>query len=162
MKEIFDSTAQYLESKKKLRQLIVYYFVFSFVILGALLTFFLISNDNYLLPLIINIVLTIIFAWGSIYFFTNPFKILYSMNTFFRDLDYSNYLESVVVILSVQKRKAFKYGLEFFVYEALEKSENTTHQRNLYVLELDENIVLNKTIKIKTIGNILVAYEDTK
>ncbi|MDY0101001.1 MAG: hypothetical protein RBR94_03315, partial [Bacilli bacterium] len=62
MKEIFDSTAQYLESKKKLRQLIVYYFVFSFVILGALLTFFLISNDNYLLPLIINIVLTIIFA----------------------------------------------------------------------------------------------------
>ncbi|MDY0101238.1 MAG: hypothetical protein RBR94_04520, partial [Bacilli bacterium] len=74
----------------------------------------------------------------------------------------SNFLESEVVILSVQKRKAFKFGLEFFVYEALEKSENTTHQRNLYVLELDENIVFNKTIKIKTIGNILVAYEDTK
>lgn len=162
MIEVIKQKESFLHSKQKLQKLIIYYVIFSLILLSLITTFFLMSTENYLILLIVNIALTISLFWGSIYLFTNPFKTALSYYKFFKDLNDGSLSQSYVLFKEHKLEKILKQDLEYFVIVVNEKNNDNLYEREVYSLYQLDDFPLNKLVKIETFGNVLIKYEEIK
>ncbi|MDD3207368.1 MAG: hypothetical protein PHD98_00165 [Bacilli bacterium] len=159
MRIIVDNHNKYKHFNRQYTVALGLYLGFSLLFIAGILTLFFTSKEDYLVLMIAVIVLTIILVWGTIYFFTNPFRSLRYLRNFYKDLQAGLFDESVLTLKRISEDKAIKRGVELIKVFAVEHLKGQDYEREVYLLEEVENLDFGVLIKVRTFSNIIVSYE---
>lgn len=139
--------------------IVIYVLILVSAIAGAVLLL-LLSNLDYLINMILDIVLCCVVAIGSIFYFFNIFPIIHHYYAYYRDMN-EIALESRNNMIFVEEQGTklinnVKYRNLLFSYH--EKQE--IYQDNIYVLDNDVEFKKDHRYKLKTYHNVIVKYEE--
>ncbi|MFA7020780.1 MAG: hypothetical protein WC215_04430 [Bacilli bacterium] len=162
MRLLIDGKKKYSQVNRLFGVALLIYSVISLVMFAAILTLYFTSKDEYALVMIITIVLTIILVWGSLYFFTNPFRALHYQRNFYKDMKAGLLEESILTIKGQSLDIAIKRGVELFKVNTIEHVKGQDYERELYLLEPIEDLPFAALLKVKTFANVLISYEVLK
>ena len=140
--------------------IVIYALIMALALTGAILLL-LLSNLDYYVNMIIDIVLCSVMAIGSIFYFSNIFPIVRHYYAYYRDMnevaleDRQN-----MVFIEEQGTKTInnvKYRNLLFSYH--EKQE--TYLENVYVLDNDTTFRSEHRYKLKTYHNVIIKFEES-
>ena len=159
MKELIDIN----DFKKKAKTRYVTHIVFICCLLvltitGSLLSLFL-SNLDYTLNLVLNIVITVLVALFTIFYFFNIFPIVRHYYSFYKTMSGAR-LEPrrrLVYLKEIEKKNVDNviYRVVQFTYKEGEYEYN----ENLFLLDTDYQFSDGQAYRIDTYHNVIVAYE---
>ena len=149
MKYSVDVEREYKKSKSKfLRASLLFSSIFALVLLAdTLLVIF--AKENYTVPLIISITISILFAWFAIFFFSNTYRDINSEYRFYRGYEKGEKQEEEVMFLSQEKEMVFMDGL--YVYAV-----NVQYEQNFIIRD---KLIYTFKMTIKTYRRILIDAE---
>ena len=118
------------------------------------------STLNYNLPMIINIVLTVVVALFTIFYFLNIFPLVKHYYFYYRGLN----------DISLEKRRYMVYFKEveskeidkvtYRVLQFIYKEGESEYNENLYVLDNDVSLKEGQAYRLSTYHNVIIKYEE--
>lgn len=159
MQELIDINA--FIKKGKTRYLIHIVFIcclLVFTITGSILSL-LFSNLDYLPNLLINIIVTVIVAIFSIFYFINIFPIVRHYYAFYKGMSVVNleHRRSMKFYKEIEEKEINNVTyrvLQFVYYEG-----ETEYNDNLYVLDNDVKFIEGRSYRLDTFHNVIIRYE---
>ena len=154
-----DVDYEYQSVKSKLFRLsLLFSLILTSVIIADVLLVVL-SKENYLVQLIISIVLTVLFAWFTIYFFTNIYQEINLRYRYFKG--YSSGIKPVDEVEFVRIENKLSYVNGLYVYPVYVKYVSTlnSEEKIIYCLKEDLNFQEGDKLTIETYQRILLKAE---
>lgn len=160
MREALDVvTEQERFHRQELKELLVYGGV-AFLYLLALTLTILFSGDDYLIPLIVMLVVSVLFVWGTIYLFTTLFPYAHSRVKFFGAAQKGLRKREQVVYESLGKEgEVTKEGIEARLLKASFYENGKTFERDYYVLGSFPELEKGTALTIESFSSVVLAYE---
>ena len=151
------------ELKKSKSKLIRYTLLFSSVLTVTLTTdtlLVVLSKENYTIPLIIAIVVTSLFGWFAIYFFTNIYGEINVRYRYFKS--YESGVKSIEEVEFVNKEDELCYVNGLYVYPVHIKSFDGLKVVDKLIYTLNENLdyKADDKLTITTYQRILIEAEN--
>ena len=143
-------------------RMLKYSLLFSLVlalVIGADILLVLLAGDDYRVNLIITIVLTTLFSWFAIYFFTNIYNDIDSRYRYFKG--YESGLKPVdeVVFLKKSDELCFVNGLYVYALKVRYVSALDSEDKIIFTLSNDLNYEMGDKLTITTYQRILIKAE---
>jgi hypothetical protein len=129
-------------------------FVFSGVTLAIVF-----SKEEYTLLLWILIAVLTLYIWGTLYFFSVPFKQACRYDRFYQSALKGLLSEDTVEVRSLVTGNISKDGLEAKQLVAQFKENGKTYERDFYLLKGQLNLKEGTRIKAESFSGVLLAYE---
>ena len=128
------------------------------VIVGDVLLIAL-AGEDYLVNLIISIIITILFAWASIYFFTNIYSEVNARYRYFKG--YESGIQSVDEIIFIKKSDELSYINGVYAYPMAVRyiSNLESQDKIIYTLDKDLDLAEGDKLTITTYQRILIKAE---
>ena len=117
------------------------------------------ANEDYLVNLIISIVVTILFIWFAIYFFTNIYNELNARYRYFKG--YDSGIQSIDEVVFIKKSDELSYINGVYAYPvAVRYVANLDCQdKTIYTLDKDLDLEAGDKLTITTYQRILIKAE---
>ena len=128
------------------------------VIIGDVLLV-LLAGEDYLVNLIISIIITIIFAWIAIYFFTNIYSEINARYRYFKG--YESGIQSTDEIIFIKKSDELSYINGVYAYPMAVRyiSNLESQDKIIYTLDKDLDLAEGDKLTITTYQRILIKAE---
>ena len=150
---------EYQQSKSSfLKWSLLFSLIFTIVIVGDVLLVVL-ANEDYLVNLIIAITISILFAWASIYFFTNIYNDVNARYRYFKGYDSGLHPVEEVVYLKKSDELCYVNGL--YVYPLIVRyiSNLKAEEKIIYTFTKDLDLSEGDKLTITTYQRILIKAE---
>lgn len=158
-----DVQREYTLSKSRyLKVSLLFSSLFALVLISDTLLV-LLSKENYTPYLIISIVISILFSWFAIYFFTNIYKDINSRYRYFQGYARGQQSEDEVIYEKLGKELELVNGL--YVYPLKVKfisNLNEPEEKTIYSFSEDLHFKRGDKLTIKTYQRILISAESHK
>ena len=117
------------------------------------------ANEEYLVNLIISIIITILFIWFAIYFFTNIYSELNANYRYFKGYDSGIQSTDEIVVLKKSDELCYINGL--YAYPLMVKYVSTLGEQDKVIYALDKGLDLleGDKLTITTYQRILIKAE---
>ena len=151
-----DVSYEFKQSKSKLFRLsLLFSLIFTSIIVADVLMVTL-SKEDYLVFLIISIVITILFAWFAIFFFTNIYSDANARYRYFKG--YESGLKDNAEIIFMKAGEMIEYVNGVYVYPLFVKyvSNLTTEDKIIFSFKKDLPYKEGDKLSIKTYQRILL------
>ena len=155
-----DVSQEYQQAKNRmLKYSLCFALVLTLVIVGDGLLVILAPNENYLLNLIIAIILTVLFSWGAIFFFTSIYGDINSRYKYFRG--YESGLKPTEEVEFFKKSEEMCYVNGLYVYPVYVRYKAGLMTQDKVIFSLDNNFdyEMGDLLTITTYQRILVKAE---
>ena len=154
-----DVNEEYQKVKSKiLRASLLFSLILTMVIVGDVLLVVL-SKEEFLVNMIIAIVITILFSWFAIYFFTNIYSDINARYRYFRGYDAGIKPTDEVVYIRKSYELCYVNGLYVYPIWVNYVSNLTTQEKIIYTLSSDLDYQSGDKLTITTYQRILVRAE---
>ena len=157
-----DVPFEYEQSKSKLfKASLLFSAIFTLIIVGDVLLVVL-SGEEYLPQLIISIVITILFTWFAIFFFTNIYSDLNSRYRYFKG--YESGLKSDDEVVFVKSLGLLEHVNGVYVYPLMVKyvTNLTSEVKTIYTFEKDLPFQEGDKLTIRTYQRVLLKADKHK
>ena len=154
-----DVSHEYQSVKSKLFRIsLLFSIIFTLVIIGDVLLITL-SKENYLIPMIISIVISILFVWFAIYFFTNIFSDVNNQYRYFKGYESGLHPTDEVEFLKQSDELCYINGLYVYPLFVRYKSNLNVQDKVIFTFEEKLNYQMGDKLTITTYQRILVEAE---
>ena len=132
--------------------------LFTAVIVGDVLLVVL-ANEDYLVNLIISIIITILFAWIAIYFFTNIYQEINAKYRYFKG--YESGIQSTDEVVFIKKSDELSYINGLYAYPMAVRYISNLENKDkiIYTLDKDLDLEAGDKLTITTYQRILIKVE---
>ena len=157
-----DVSYEYQQSKSKIFRLsLLFSLIFTSVIVADVLMI-IFSKDDYLPFLIIAIVITTLFSWFAIYFFTNIYSDLNARYRYFKG--YESGLKSDDEVVFVKSLGLLQHVNGVYVYPLMVKyvTNLTSEVKTIYTFEKDLPFQEGDKLTIRTYQRVLLKADKHK
>ena len=150
-----DVNREYQKVKSKfLRLALLFSFILTAVIVADVLLI-LLSKENYMIELIIAIVLSILFTWFAIYFFTNIYVDVNNRYRYFKG--YENGLKPVDEVIFLEHSDEISYVNGLYVYPLIVKYVDNLAGTDKIIYSFDKiNLEKGDKLTITTYQRIIL------
>ena len=162
MRYSVDVGYEYQSVKSKLFRISLLFSIILTVILVSDVLLVTLSKDNYLPNLIISIVITVLFAWFAIYFFTNIFNDINSRYRFFKGFESGLHPNEEVEFLSKSDELCFINGLYVYPVYVRYMSNLNAQDKVIFVLKKDLPFEMGDKLTIITYQRVIIFAEKHK
>ena len=150
---------EYQSVKSKLFRIsLLFSIIFTLVIIGDVLLITL-SKENYLVPMIISIVISILFVWFAIYFFTNIFSDVNNQYRYFKGYESGLHPTDEVEFLKQSDELCYINGLYVYPLFVRYKSNLNVQDKVIFTFAEKLNYQMGDKLTITTYQRILVEAE---
>lgn len=159
MKYAVDVSNEFQKAKSKFfRYSLCFSLLLTAVLVGDVLLIVL-ANEDYLVNLIISIVLSILFAWFAIYFFTNIYNELNARYRYFKG--YDSGIQETDEIVFIKKSDELCYINGLYAYPVLVRfvSNLADKEKVIYTLDKDLDLSDGDKLTVTTYQRILIKAE---
>lgn len=154
-----DVSHEYQSVKSKLFRIsLLFSIIFTLVIIGDVLLITL-SKENYLVPMIISIVISILFVWFAIYFFTNIFSDVNNQYRYFKGYESGLHPTDEVEFLKQSDELCYINGLYVYPLFVRYKSNLNVQDKVIFTFAEKLNYQMGDKLTITTYQRILVEAE---
>ena len=117
------------------------------------------ANEDYLVNLIISIIITILFTWMAIYFFSNIYSELNAKYRYYKGFDSGIQSTDEIVVLKKSDELCYINGL--YAYPLMVKYVSTLGEQDkiIYALDKDLDLLEGDKLTITTYQRILIKAE---
>lgn len=151
-----DVAYEYQQSKSKfLRLSLLFSAIFSLVIIADTLMITL-SKENYIPFLVISIIITILFIWFAIFFFTNVYNDANSRYRYFKGYESGQKNESEVIFISSSDKMKFINGMYVYPIHVKYLSNLNNEDKIIYSFKKDFSYKNGDKLIITTYQKILL------
>jgi len=159
--EIIDIKQETKKAKQNFVLSIVFVSLFIVLCLVACLLLFFFSKHNYLVPLIVDIVITSLLFIGLIFYFGNVFPFLKHYYGFYLRLSNSTNIHKKTVVYDHEIENKYRDGVKYRQLVFSYNESGKTFFDKIFVLDADELQFENgKTYHIFTFENTLLKFEE--
>ena len=154
-----DVSNEYQKAKSKFfRYSLVFSLLLTALLIGDVLLIVL-AKEEYLVNLIISIIITILFTWGAIYFFTNIYNELNAQYRYFKGYDSGIHPVDEIVFLKKSNELCYINGL--YVYPLIVRYVSNLKEQDkiIYTLDKDLDLLEGDKLTITTYQRILIQAE---
>ena len=154
-----DVSNEYQKSKSTfLRYSLGFAILLTLVIVGDVLLLAL-ANEDYLVNLIISIIISVLFIWMAIYFFTNIYNELNAKYRYFKG--YESGIQETNEVVFVKKSDELSYINGLYVYPVAVRYISNLENKDkvIYTLDKDLDLEAGDKITITTYQRILIKAE---
>ena len=155
-----DNEYQIIKSKV-FRVSLLFSFILTAVIIADVLLITL-SKENYLPCLIISIVITILFAWFAIYFFTNIFSDVNNKYRYFKGYNSGLHPTEEVEFLSKSNELCYINGLYVYPVYVRYISNLSAQDKVIFALKNDLHYEMGDKLTIVTYQRVIISAEKHK
>jgi hypothetical protein len=128
--------------------------------LGALTLLIIYSPTNYGVALWISIILSTLFLWGALYFFSGPYQSVAKRSRFFCHALQGLKSEEDVVIASIGSDEGVsKEGIPATLLTASFQEDGKTYERSFYLLSSIPALKVGERIRATSFASVLLSYE---
>ena len=157
---LLDSRKEEAEAKKQKDRFLSLFVLLSSLLLLGLTLGIIYSPEDYLILEIVLISLLTIYLWGTIYFFSSPYREAKKRFLFFHASLDGLREEEEVEVLEVEKDQSLtKEGLNAFLLKGQIKEKDKVYQRDIYLINDAPGLKKGLKIKAVTFNNVLFSYE---
>ena len=128
------------------------------VIVGDVLLIAL-ANEDYLVNLIISIIITILFSWIAIYFFTNIYSEINARYRYFKGYESGIHPTDEVIFIKMSDDLSYINGLYAYPMAVRYISNLESQDKIIYTLDKDLDIAEGDKLRITTYQRILINAE---
>lgn len=154
-----DVSHEYQSVKSKLFRIsLLFSIIFTLVIIGDVLLITL-SKENYLIPMIISIVISVLFVWFAIYFFTNIFSDVNNQYRYFKGYESGLHPTDEVEFLKQSDELCYINGLYVYPLFVRYKSNLNVQDKVIFTFAEKLNYQMGDKLTITTYQRILVEAE---
>lgn len=154
-----DVSDEFKKAKSKfLRHSLIFSLIFALIIIGdVLLVYF--ASEDFTVNLIISIILTIIFAWGAIYYFVNVYGEINARYRYFKGFESG--IKPIEEIVFLKKEDELHYVNGLYVYRLYVKYIENFNEKEKIIYTLEPNLKYENGDKltITTYQRILIQAE---
>ena len=141
-----------------LRYSLIFSLLLSLTILGdVLLVIF--SKDDYLINQIISIVISILFSWYAIFFFTTIYKKINEKYRYFKNYESGIKEEAEVIYLDIKDELTYINGLYAYPLRVKYLIGIESEEKTIYTTKKDLGYVEGDKLSISTYQRILIKAE---
>ena len=154
-----DISKEYQNARKKVTLLsLAFSLIFSLILIAdVLLVIF--ANEDYKLNLIIAIIISILFAWGAIFFFPNFYNDIFKKYTFYKSYE-SGLKETAEVEFDEQiNEPVVKNGLHLYPVHVTYLDGLSRVSKVIYSLEKDLNFKKGDKLTVTTYQRVIIKAE---
>ena len=159
MNYVVDVSNEYQKSKSTFfRYSLGFSILLTFVIVGDVLLVVL-ANEDYLVNLIISIIISILFIWIAIYFFTNIYNELNAKYRYFKG--YSSGIQETDEVVFIKKSDELSYINGLYAYPVAVRYTSNLENKDKIIYSLDKDLDLEAgdKVTITTYQRILIKAE---
>ena len=148
---------------KKIRSIFLRYSLIFSLLLTALIIgdvlLIALANEDYLVNLIISIIITILFIWGAIFFFSNIYSEINAKYRYFKSYDSGIHPTDEIVLLRRSEELCYINGL--YVYPLYVKfvTSLSEQEKIIYTLDKDLDFKEGDKLTVTTYQRILIKAE---
>ena len=154
-----DVSNEYQKSKSTFfRYSLGFSILLTLVIVGDVLLIVL-ANEDYLVNLIISIIISILFTWIAIYFFTNIYNELNAKYRYFKGYDSGIQETNEVVFIKKSDELSYINGLYAYPVAVRYVSNLEDKDKIIYTLDKDLDLEAGDKMTITTYQRILIKAE---
>ena len=154
-----DVSNEYQKSKSTFfRYSLGFSILLTLVIVGDILLVVL-ANEDYLVNLIISIIISILFIWIAIYFFTNIYNELNAKYRYFKGYDSGIQETNEVVFIKKSDELSYINGLYAYPMAVRFVSNLESKDKIIYTLDKDLDLEAGDKLTITTYQRILIKAE---
>lgn len=128
------------------------------VIVGDVLLIAL-ANEDYLVNLIISIIITVLFTWVAIYFFTNIYSEINARYRYFKGYESGIHPTDEVIFIKKSDELSYINGLYAYPVAVRYISNLESQDKIIYTLDKDLDIAEGDKLTITTYQRILINAE---
>ncbi len=160
MRIVNDIDLKLKEEKKKYITLLLLFVIVSIIVLSIVLTLLLTSSDNYTLVMIINMVITIIYLWFTMFYFININPSIRAKYLFFKNYNQGEVEKKIVTYIS-KKEETKKRNLFVILHKVSFIESGKTYYRDIYLFE-ENNVSFKKdrSYRVYLYKNVLIKFEE--
>ena len=154
-----DVSNEYQKAKSRLfRYSLSFSLLLTALIVGDILLVVL-ANEEYLVNLIISIIITVLFTWMAIYFFTNIYSELNARYRYYKG--YDSGIQSTDEIVIIKKSDELCYINGLYAYPLMVKYVSSLGEQDkiIYALDKDLDLMEGDKLTITTYQRILIKAE---
>ena len=154
-----DVSNEYQKAKSRLfRYSLAFSLLLTALIVGDILLVVL-ANEEYLVNLIISIIITVLFTWMAIYFFTNIYSELNARYRYYKG--YDSGIQSTDEIVIIKKSDELCYINGLYAYPLMVKYVSSLGEQDkiIYALDKDLDLAEGDKLTITTYQRILIKAE---
>ena len=154
-----DVSNEYQKAKSRLfRYSLAFSLLLTALIVGDILLVVL-ANEEYLVNLIISIIITVLFTWMAIYFFTNIYSELNAKYRYYKG--YDSGIQSTDEIVIIKKSDELCYINGLYAYPLMVKYVSSLGEQDkiIYALDKDLDLAEGDKLTITTYQRILIKAE---
>ena len=154
-----DVSNEYQKAKSRLfRYSLAFSLLLTALIVGDILLVVL-ANEEYLVNLIISIIITVLFTWMAIYFFTNIYSELNAKYRYYKG--YDSGIQSTDEIVIIKKSDELCYINGLYAYPLMVKYVSSLGEQDkiIYALDKDLDLAEGDKLTISTYQRILIKAE---
>ena len=154
-----DVSNEYQKAKSRLfRYSLAFSLLLTALIVGDILLVVL-ANEEYLVNLIISIIITVLFTWMAIYFFTNIYSELNAKYRYYKG--YDSGIQSTDEIVIIKKSDELCYINGLYAYPLMVKYVSSLGEQDkiIYALDKDLDLAEGDKLTIITYQRILIKAE---
>jgi hypothetical protein len=134
--------------------------VVSFLFIGGVALGIVFSKDDYVVLLWLLILAMTFYIWGTLYFFSVPYKRVCRYDRFYRGALQGLISEEIVEFVSFDPDKTTsKDGIEARQVIAEIHENGKIYERDFYLLEGRLNLAERTRIKVESFSGVLLSYE---
>lgn len=154
-----DVSNEYRKSKSKILGIsLLFSIILTVVIIGDILLITL-SKDNYLVSMILAIILTVVFSWFAIFFFTNVFSEVNAEYRYYRGYESGLKPTDEVEFLKQSEELCYINGL--YVYPIYVRYKSNLNVQDKIIFSFNKNLgyEMGNKLTITTYQRVLVKAE---
>ena len=154
-----DVSNEYQKSKSTFfRYSLCFAILLTLVIVGDVLLLVL-ANEDYLVNLIISIIISILFIWIAIYFFTNIYNELNAKYRYFKG--YESGIQETNEVVFIKKSDELSYINGLYAYPVAVRYVSNLEDKDkiIYTLDKDLDLEAGDKLTITTYQRILIKVE---
>ena len=154
-----DVANEYQKSKSKLfRNSLLFSIIFTIVLISDVLLVVL-SNEDYIINLIIAIIITILFIWYAIYFISNVYRDLDAEYRFYKG--YESGLHPTDEVLFIKGSDEMVYINGVYAYPMLVRFVSNLEEKDKIIYSMNKDLGLEASDKLTTVTyqRILIKME---
>ena len=150
---------EYQQSKSTFLKWSLLFSIILTVVLVSDVLLIVLANEDFLINLIIAITITILFTWGSIYFFSNIYNDVNSRYRYFKG--YESGLHPVEEVVFLKKSDELCYINGLYVYPMIVRYISNLREENkiIYTFNKDLDLSEGDKLTITTYQRILIKAE---
>ena len=154
-----DVNENYRQSKSKLLRWSLLFSIILTIVLAGDVLLVVFSKEDYLINLIISIVITVIFSWLAIYFFSNIYREANAQYRYFKGFDSGIKTTEEIEVLTKIGEVCYVNGL--YVYPIKVKTFDGLDSKERIIYTLDDKLEydINDKMTITTYQRIIINAE---